>query len=78
MVGRLLVIMEKTNKLIALFRWVDIDEAKGAFDTTYAEIVDILNEWNIDMQTEYETIQQFNDNEEYYSIELKLIQKQKL
>ena len=78
MVRRLLVIMEQTNKIIALFRWVDIDETKGAFDTTYAEIVDILNEWNIDMQTEYETIQQFNDAEEYYSIELKLIQKQKL
>ena len=66
----------------ALFRLVDIDETnslrfidpyKGAFDTTYTEIVDLINEWNLNMKTEYQTIQQFNDNEEYYSIELKLI-----
>ncbi len=57
----------------ALFRLVDIDETKSAFDTTYTEIVDLINEWNLNMKTEYQTIQQFNDNEEYYSIELKLI-----
>tara|TARA_R110002124_G_scaffold62005_3_gene169770 strand:+ start:191 stop:376 length:186 start_codon:yes stop_codon:yes gene_type:complete len=55
-----------------LFRWVDIDEIKGDFDTTYREIIDQIKDWNIDMETEYKTIQQFNDGEEYYSIELNL------
>lgn len=55
-----------------LFRWVDIDEIKGDFDTTYKEIIDQIKDWNIDMETEYKTIQQFNDGEEYYSIELNL------
>ena len=55
-----------------LFRWVDIDEIKGDFDTTYKEIIDQIKDWNIDMETEYQTIQQFNDGEEYYSIELNL------
>ena len=53
-----------------LFRWVDVDEIKGDFDTTYKEIIDQIKDWNIDMETEYKTIQQFNDGEEYYSIEL--------
>jgi|TARA_R110000782_G_scaffold144119_1_gene236968 hypothetical protein len=55
-----------------LFRWVDVDEIKGDFDTTYKEIIDQIKDWNIDMETEYKTIQQFNDGEEYYSIELNL------
>ena len=55
-----------------LFRWVDIDEIKGDFDTTYREIIDQIKDWNIDMETEYQTIQQFNDGEEYYLIELNL------
>tara|TARA_R110000824_G_scaffold400262_1_gene607408 strand:+ start:2417 stop:2602 length:186 start_codon:yes stop_codon:yes gene_type:complete len=55
-----------------LFRWVDIDEIKGDFDTTYKEIIDQIKDWNIDMETEYQTIQQFNDGEEYYLIELNL------
>lgn len=55
-----------------LFRWVDIDEIKGDFDTTYKEIIDQIKDWNIDMETEYKTIQQFNDGEEYYLIELNL------
>ena len=55
-----------------LFRWVDVDEIKGDFDTTYKEIIDQIKDWNIDMETEYKTIQQFNDGEEYYLIELNL------
>tara|TARA_R110000803_G_scaffold63964_4_gene124715 strand:+ start:1625 stop:1810 length:186 start_codon:yes stop_codon:yes gene_type:complete len=55
-----------------LFRWGDIDEIKGDFDTTYKEIIDQIKDWNIDMETEYQTIQQFNDGEEYYLIELNL------
>ena len=60
------------RRMKILFRWVDVDEIKGDFDTTYKEIIDQIKDWNIDMETEYKTIQQFNDGEEYYSIELNL------
>lgn len=63
---------QRRRRMKILFRWVDIDEIKGDFDTTYKEIIDQIKDWNIDMETEYQTIQQFNDGEEYYLIELNL------
>ena len=63
---------QRRRRMKILFRWVDIDEIKGDFDTTYREIIDQIKDWNIDMETEYKTIQQFNDGEEYYLIELNL------
>ena len=63
---------QRRRRMKILFRWVDIDEIKGDFDTTYKEIIDQIKDWNIDMETEYKTIQQFNDGEEYYLIELNL------
>jgi len=56
-------------KLIALFRFNDIDEDKSIDLHSFKYAMEYIRDWNIDYGTEYQTIQDFNDGEEYYEIE---------
>ena len=59
-----------------LFRFNDIDEV---FDEepqelyTYHQAVEYVRDWNIDFDTNYQSIEDFNTNEEYYEIEPVLV-----
>lgn len=56
----------------AFFRVTDIDDKPGPFEYSFFDVALMIEDWNTDMLTEYETIQDFNNNEEYYKIELKI------
>lgn len=56
-------------KLNVMFRINDIEEDKSNELYTFGAVKDYISEWNEDMGTIYDTIQEFNDGEQYYEIE---------
>ena len=60
------------HKIKAVFRWVDIDEGASLYDYSFNDIIEQIRDWNEEMQTQYETIDDFNKHEEYHKIELNI------
>lgn len=59
-----------------LFRFNDIDAVFGEEPQelyTYHQVVEYVRDWNIDFGTNYQSIEDFNANEEYYEIEPVLV-----